>query len=177
MHRTSLVFVAACAAALAPFTMLIAKGDAQSTPRIAAASPVQAGRYLVQIGGCNDCHTPGFMQTPEKIPESRWLTGTSLGFRGPWGVSYPVNLRNLVAGMSERRFQALLHEPMLPPMPAYVFSRMSDADRHALYAYIKSLGPAGKDAPKPVPPGRVPKTPVIDFVPVPVREAMKTPAH
>ena len=27
---------------------------------IAAASPVEAGRYLVKIGGCNDCHTPGF---------------------------------------------------------------------------------------------------------------------
>jgi mono/diheme cytochrome c family protein len=27
---------------------------------VAAASQVDAGRYLVKIGGCNDCHTPGF---------------------------------------------------------------------------------------------------------------------
>jgi mono/diheme cytochrome c family protein len=61
---------------------------------VAADSQIDAGRYLVKIGGCNDCHTPGFAMTNGASPaEPEWLTGDGVGFSGPWGVSYPANLR------------------------------------------------------------------------------------
>ena len=53
----SVVVILAAAALPSP------KSDAVMTPReptISAASPEAAGRYLVRVGGCNDCHTPGF---------------------------------------------------------------------------------------------------------------------
>ena len=37
---------------------------AQSEP-----TPVERGRYLVQIAGCNDCHTAGYVQAGGSIPE------------------------------------------------------------------------------------------------------------
>ena len=70
-------------------------GDAATTPAqyVQADSQIEAGRYLVKIGGCNDCHTPGYveklMMTGEAMPESEWLKGADVGFSGPWGVSYP----------------------------------------------------------------------------------------
>lgn len=29
------------------------------------------GRYLVKIAGCNDCHTPGYMQSAGKVDEKQ----------------------------------------------------------------------------------------------------------
>jgi mono/diheme cytochrome c family protein len=44
---------------------------------------IARGRYIVQLGGCNDCHTPGYAPTNGKVPESSWLIGDSLGWHGP----------------------------------------------------------------------------------------------
>ena len=33
---------------------------------------VKRGRYLVQIGGCNDCHTPAYPEKGGKVPEDAW---------------------------------------------------------------------------------------------------------
>ncbi len=54
---------------------------------------VDRGRYLVGFGRCNDCHTPGWRESDGSIPVSRWMTGSNLGYRGPWGTSYPANVR------------------------------------------------------------------------------------
>jgi len=62
---------------------------------------VKHGRYLVQLGGCNDCHTPGYLLSEGKVPEKDWLTGDSFGWSGPWGTTYAPNLRLLIADMSE----------------------------------------------------------------------------
>ncbi|MBV8198546.1 MAG: cytochrome C, partial [Candidatus Eremiobacteraeota bacterium] len=49
---------------------------------------IERGHYLVGYGSCNDCHTPGWRESDGTIPVSRWMTGSSLGYRGPWGTSY-----------------------------------------------------------------------------------------
>ena len=59
----------------------------------ADASSLARGKYLVTIGGCNDCHTAGYAMTNGKVPEKDWLAGDRLGWRGPWGTTYAVNLR------------------------------------------------------------------------------------
>jgi mono/diheme cytochrome c family protein len=51
------------------------------------AADVRHGRYLVQTSGCNDCHTPGYMQHDGKVPEAEWLTGDAMGWQGPWGTT------------------------------------------------------------------------------------------
>jgi hypothetical protein len=94
--------------------LAVAAAGASSSQK--ATDPVERGRYLVSICGCNDCHTPWKMG--EKGPEpdmSRMLSGhpqdvkldpapearngwgwtgarTNTAFSGPWGVTYAINL-------------------------------------------------------------------------------------
>lgn len=135
-------------------------------PKVLASSPEVAGRYLVRIAGCNDCHTPGFMQRGEEVPESEWLTGEQLGFRGPWGTTYASNLRLYVQDLNEDAFVNLVRQRKTnPPMPWDSLHAMNEQDLRAIYKYIKSMGPAGERAPAYVPPDREPSTPHFLFFP------------
>jgi len=140
-----------------------ASGD---PPHVVASDPVAAGRYLVQIGGCNDCHTEGYLQNEGDVPSSDWLAGNPLGFRGPWGTSYPRNLRLMVRSMSEDDWVARLHRRKTrPPMPWFNLHAMSEQDLRAIYRFIATLEPAGEPVPEAVPPSREPSTPYIPFAP------------
>ena len=82
-------------------------------------SSVERGKYLVTLGGCNDCHTPKMPGPggapeldarhllsghPENAPHPAWTPGdakrntlftandTVTAFAGPWGVSFAANL-------------------------------------------------------------------------------------
>jgi hypothetical protein len=82
-------------------------------------SPVERGKYLVSLGGCNDCHSPKIFTPQGPIPDTtRLLSGfpastqlpelpkgvlgpTQWGavttndltaWYGPWGVSFAANL-------------------------------------------------------------------------------------
>mgnify|MGYP001603103675 CR=1 FL=1 len=61
--------------------------EATAEPMVVAKSPVAAGRYIVQIAGCNDCHTAGYAMSDGHVPESQWLTGNPVGWRGPLGTT------------------------------------------------------------------------------------------
>lgn len=129
------------------------------------ADDLQRGRYLVQIGGCNDCHTAGYAEHAGAIPEVEWLKGTAVGFQGPWGTSYPSNLRLVLQAMSEEQWLSYARLSRLPPMPWFNLRDMSDADLRVMYRYVRSLGAAGELAPPNAPPGGRVRTPVIVFVP------------
>ncbi|HXH01692.1 MAG TPA: c-type cytochrome [Candidatus Competibacteraceae bacterium] len=131
-----------------------------------AEETIARGRYLVTIAGCNDCHTPGYAESAGKIPEAQWLTGSPVGFKGPWGVTYPSNLRLRVQAMNEEQwlYQAR-NVPLRPPMPWFNLRDMSDTDLKAIYHYLRHLGPAGAAAPAYTPPGVAAATPFILFVP------------
>ena len=136
--------------------------EADAPPYIVAGTPVEAGRYLVIVGGCNDCHTDGYMATEGQIPEEDWLAGSSLGWRGPWGTTYPPNLRLRVQEMPEDVFVEMAHtRTALPPMPWMNLNQVSEQDVRALYRYIKSLGPTGEHKPLALPPGEEPTTPYL----------------
>ena len=128
---------------------------------------VDRGRYLLAVGGCNDCHTPGFAQRGEQIPETERLTGMAVGFSGPWGVSYPANLRLVAAGLSESEWLARSRRGGLPPMPWGALKAMSDKDQRAVYRYLRHLGASGEAAPAALPPGAPIPTPHFVFVPQP----------
>lgn len=97
-----------------PGTAAAAKsGAAQSRP---AGGAVARGKYLVEIAGCHDCHTPQKMGAnglepdmsrmlaghpgdrtlpPPPAPSGPWIVSSidsNTAFAGPWGISYTRNL-------------------------------------------------------------------------------------
>ena len=50
-------------------------------PKAHAELPVERGKYLVNVAGCNDCHTPGFFFG--KPDMTRYLGGSDVGFEIP----------------------------------------------------------------------------------------------
>jgi hypothetical protein len=136
-------------------------------PSIKANTTEEAGKYLVMVAGCNDCHTPGFAENDGKIPESEWLTGSPVGFRGPWGTTYPSNLRLFLQTLSEEEWLKVAHtRNSMPPMPWPSLHSMSNQDLISIYRYIKSLGPKGNPAPLYSGPDTEPNTPYFIFDPV-----------
>lgn len=125
---------------------------------------VKRGRYLVQIGGCNDCHTPGYPEKGGKVPEAQWLTGDAFGWHGPWGTTYATNLRLYMHDLTEdewvKKAKALQARP---PMPWFNVRAMTTGDLRALYRYVRHLGPAGKPAPAYLPPDKTPPQPYVAF--------------
>jgi len=98
-------------------------GVSNVKPQQAATSPspemVKKGAYLVNLGGCNDCHSPKMMTQQGPMPDTalllsgqratanipdvpagaiaadKWLAITNndmTAWAGPWGVSFAANL-------------------------------------------------------------------------------------
>ena len=134
-------------------------------PQVVADSAVEAGRYLVKVGGCNDCHTPGYIQSGGQTSEADWLKGNNHGYFGPWGTTYAQNLRLTTANMSEDAWVEMLNtREALPIMPWPSVRALHDADKRAIYRYIRSLpGEPGVAAPTALPPGQTPTTPHEDL--------------
>ena len=128
------------------------RGDNRATPPKSAAKTdpklVERGRYLVKIAGCNDCHTPGYMASAGKVPEAQWLTGDKLGWRGPWGTTYAINLRLYMKDVTEAEWlkRAKTMETR-PPMPWFALRDMTERDLKAIYHYVKAQPVAGEPAP------------------------------
>lgn len=156
MRIAQVLFALAAAAAVAVPASAATKAD---------KSTIARGRYLVMTSGCNDCHTPGYAQTGGKVPEADWLTGNPVGFSGPWGTSYPANLRLTAQAMPEAAWVGRARSQLLPPMPWFALRDMTSADVRAIYRYIRSLGAKGAPAPAYVRPGGKVATPYIEFVP------------
>lgn len=160
MNVRTAVLTLAFSAAIA--SAAVSAGSAAPAP---SAAVLARGRALVVFGTCNDCHTGGgWRESDGAIPVSRWLTGSSIGFRGWWGTSYPVNVRRDFQSMSERNWLFAVHTRAgHPPMIWQDLRSMPDADLRAIYQFVKALGPAGADVPAAVEPWREPKTPFIDM--------------
>lgn len=130
----------------------------------ADARSVERGRYLAWVAGCNDCHTPGYAITGGRVPESQWLIGDRLGWRGPWGTTYPRNLRLFMAGLSEDQWVRTARTAQFrPPMPWFALRDMTEPDLRSLYWFVRGLGPGGDQVPDYVPPDRDPIGPVVLF--------------
>jgi mono/diheme cytochrome c family protein len=124
---------------------------------------VERGRYLVQASGCNDCHTAGYPEAAGQIDERLWLTGSPLGWRGPWGTTYASNLRQVVQPLNEQQWLTHARAPRRPPMPWFNLRTMSDADLTAIYHYLRHLGAAGSAMPAYVPADQEPQGPYVQF--------------
>ena len=125
----------------------------------------ERGRYLVVTAGCNNCHTEGYAAAEGNIPESEWLKGSTRGFRGPWGTTYPANVRLYLLPMKEAEWVNYARNIKLrPPMPWYDIKQMSDDDLISIHKFVASLpGEPGKPAPFFVPPGNDPGGKYVSF--------------
>ncbi len=146
-------------------TVAVASVIGATAPAQADAASIARGRYIVAISGCNDCHTAGYSETGGKVAQSDWLLGQPVGFRGPWGVSYPANLRLTVQSMTEVEWLRFARVERLPPMPWFALRDMGDDDLRSMYRFVRSLGAKGARMPAALAPNANVGTPYIEFTP------------
>lgn len=150
-------------------------------PEMTQAEKIERGRYLSMIGGCNDCHTPGTLFGAPDF--ERTLSGSELGWVGPWGVTYPRNLtpdeETGIGTWSEADIVVAVRtgarpdgSELLPPMPWPMYSTLTDEDAFALAAYLKSIPAIRHQVPDKLPPGT---RPAGSFVTLPEPSAWDAP--
>ncbi len=135
---------------------------------------VERGRYLAQISGCSDCHTPGyFLGQPDT---ARFLGGSDVGFEIPGlGTFYGPNLTPDPTGLGNWSADEIVTairtgatpdgRGLAPVMPWPNLSALSDEDAYAIAAYLQSLDPVANEVPGPVPPGEPAPAFVMRVVP------------
>lgn len=134
------------------------------------------GEYLSTVMGCNDCHTPGaFYGAPDF---KRRLSGSEMGWKGPWGVTYARNLtpdvETGIGTWNEAQIVAALRTGMRPngtviqpPMPWPDFTQLTDEDAYAIAADLKSLPAVSHKVPDAIPPGQPVAGRVLEIPPPP----------
>ena len=127
---------------------------------------VERGAHVAIITGCHDCHTTGYGTSNGQLDPDRALRGDAVGFQGPWGTTYPANLRIKAAEKTEDEWVNYLKTiETRPPMPWFNVRQLAETDMRSLYQYITSLGEPGEPAPEFVPPDGTPKTPYVVLAP------------
>ncbi len=177
---TAVISLGLAAAAAVP---LIA---AAPSARDAQAKRIARGQYLVTVQGCGDCHTPGTLYGSPDF--GRRLAGSELGWRGPWGVSYPRNLtpdpETGLGKWTEKQIVDAIRtgmrpdgRPLSPPMPWPNLTQLTDEDAYAIAAYLKSLPPVKHQVPDLVPPDKAQGATgsIMDFPPPSAWDAPRTP--
>jgi mono/diheme cytochrome c family protein len=156
--------------------VLLAAAAMAATP--ASRPSIQHGKFLVNYGGCQDCHTPGWAEHGGNAPKDMLLTGGGMNFQGPWGTTYPPNLRLYMAKLTLDQW---IHNARTmkarPAMPYWTFRYLSDKDLGDMYAYIRSLGPSGKPSHDWVPPGQDAPAPYLKLVLPPQPAVVHPDAH
>jgi mono/diheme cytochrome c family protein len=155
-----------------------------ATPATAETS-VERGKYLVTIGGCSDCHTPGsFLGKPDM---RRFLGGSDVGFAIPGlGVFVGRNLTpdketGLGAWTDEQIAAAIATgvrpdgRALAPIMPWQALSQLTAEDKQAIVAYLRSIPPVKNAVPGPFGPNDKPSVLVFTIVPGEVYAAMPKP--
>jgi mono/diheme cytochrome c family protein len=166
LRRVLLVKVGLWAALVAVWPWEVKAGDKQT---------IEHGKYLVTLGGCNDCHTPGyFFGKPDKARE---LGGSEVGFEVPGlGVFYGPNLtpdkESGLGTWSETDIVKAIQtgvrpdgRELVPVMPWPAFAKLTKSDAEAIAAYLKSLPPVRNQVPGPFGPSQTPTSFVVRIVP------------
>ena len=142
---------------------------------VSADPRVERGRYLAEIGGCLDCHTPGyFFGKPDM---ARYLGGSEVGFEIPGlGVFVGPNLTSDketgLGNWSEDQIVVAMTKgqrpdgrELVPIMPWRALAKLTREDAYAIAAYLKSLPPVKNKVPGPFGANEKPTTFVIKIVP------------
>ena len=159
---------------------------AGSMDTAAAASQIERGKYLVTLGGCSDCHTPGnFLGHPDM---KRFLGGSDVGFAIPGhgvfvgrnltpdpetGLGKWTNAQIVTALTTGVRPDGRI---LAPIMPWRDFAHLTKSDAMAIAAYLKSLPPVKHAVPGPFGPSETPTVFVMTVVPGEVYAKMPKPS-
>jgi len=135
---------------------------------------IERGKYLVGLGGCMDCHTPGyFFGKPDM---ARYLGGSEVGFEIPGlGVFHGPNLtpdkETGLGEWSEAEIVTSLQTGarpdgriLAPIMPWRAFAQLTKPDVAAIAAFLKSLPPVKNKVPGPFGPSEKPTSFVMKVV-------------
>jgi mono/diheme cytochrome c family protein len=150
---------------IAAIALLAAAGSGiAASPASGASGPpsIARGKYLVTIGACNDCHSPGWRESDGTLPVGKWLVGSSTGLREAWGTAYPANLRVLFTRIDEAQWLFAVRTRG-GRMQWHDLRVLTTDDQRSIYRFVRSLGPKGGLTPDEVPPDREPTTPYIDL--------------
>jgi mono/diheme cytochrome c family protein len=136
---------------------------------------IERGKYLVTLGSCTDCHTPGyFFGKPDM---SRHLGGSEVGFEIPGlGVFYGPNLTpdkaTGLGGWTDAQIVAAIRagkrpdgRELAPIMPWRAFAELTDPDVQAIVAFLRSIKPVNNKVPGPFGPSEKPTSFVMQIVP------------
>jgi mono/diheme cytochrome c family protein len=153
-------------------------------PARAADPQIERGKYLVAVGGCTDCHTPGhFFGHPDM---SKYLAGSDVGFGMPeMGVFVGSNLTpDKETGLGKWTAQQIVtaitagRTPdgriLAPMMPWRGLSALSPKDALAIAAFLKSLPAVKNKVPGPFGASEVPTVAVMSIVPGAVYAAQQS---
>jgi mono/diheme cytochrome c family protein len=155
----SLAFVATAAtAAVAIAAIALVSACSQS------ASPIERGKYLVTLGGCNDCHTPGyFFGKPDM---TRFLGGSDLGFEIPGlgafaGRNITPDKETGIGNWTTEQIVTALQTGVRPDglvlapiMPWHAIANLTKDDVTAIAVFLQSLPPVKNAVPGPFGPGQ-----------------------
>jgi mono/diheme cytochrome c family protein len=129
---------------------------------------VARGKYLVNLAGCTDCHTPGyFLGKPDA---SRFLAGSDVGFRIPGAGTFVG--RNLTpdkdTGIGGWTIDQIITafttgvrpdgRILAPVMPWAHYAELETSDKRAIAVYLKTLPPVRRLVPGPFGANEEPQT-------------------
>ena len=133
------------------FGVVLTASACLAFPASAEDAQVARGRYLVTIGGCSDCHTPGaLMGSPDM---KRYLGGSDVGFAIPGaGVFVGQNLtpdkETGLGAWTDAQIIAAFRtgktpdgRTLSPVMPYPALAHLTDENAQAIVAFLKSLPP------------------------------------
>jgi len=132
-------------------------------PRAYADSPIDRGKYLVTLAGCNDCHTPGYFFG--KPDTARYLWGSEVAFEIPGLGAFPG--RNItpdketgIGNWTVEQIVPALQQgkrpdgrTLAPIMPYHDFSYLTKEDALAIAAFLQSIPPVKNEVAGPFKPG------------------------
>jgi mono/diheme cytochrome c family protein len=136
---------------------------------------IDRGEYLVTLGGCTDCHTPGyFLGKPD---EKRYLGGSEVGFEIPGlGVFHGPNLTpDKETGLGKWTDRQIINalqkgvrpdgRVLAPIMPWKALAELTPQDVRAIVAYLRSIPAVKNKVPGPFGPTEKPTSFVMKIVP------------
>ncbi len=157
---------------------VVLAGIALTAPAVAHATDqhqIARGKYLVTMGSCTDCHTPGhFFGKPDM---SKFLGGSDVGFAIPQlGVFVGPNLTpDKTTGLGNWTTAQIVTalttgvtpqgRKLAPVMPYEAYAHLTKSDAVAIAAYLKSLPPVSRQVPGPFGPKETPTTFVMTILP------------
>ncbi|HVF18361.1 MAG TPA: c-type cytochrome, partial [Steroidobacteraceae bacterium] len=126
--------------------MTIDRSEGENRPQLAqpAGDPafIQRGRYLANAGNCVSCHT---------VPGRAEFAG-GVRFNTPFGTVFSTNItpdrETGIGRWSAEDFRRAMHEgiaadgsPLFPAFPYTSYTKVSDEDTAAIYAFLRTLKP------------------------------------